>query len=192
MSETYGLKYQDRNGKVRVREFTSSAEREAWANRATERGTADAILAWSDPRVANPESGEAKLPAMTAEGHPVTEFTLSQLHESDRTPERVEYLYQRGQLTTVERDNFFAKLRAEREAAQYGSAEVAESLRDTILQLVDVTDGPLPVIKDHRKVATVSDVSTEDIDVCGHMADFEVQTSDGRTFRVRVSETSRG
>jgi hypothetical protein len=73
--------------------------------------------------------------------------------------------------------------------ANYGAAEIAECLRDQLLVLVDVTDGPLPIVKGHEKVDTLSDISTDDIDVCGHMADFEVQTSNGRTFRVRVSET---
>lgn len=35
--------------------------------------------------------------------------------------------------------------------------------------------------------ATVTEVS-DDIDTLGHMSDFKIRTSDGRTFRIRVSE----
>lgn len=185
----YGIRFQDRRGKVQQRDFETAEARASWADKALARGTADAILAYSDPR---PET----------------------------KAEDVEYLYRRGILTKEEYEAAKAEeiapvtnpetgakvyphfdstgeaITPERIAAaearrSYGAGEVAECLRDTLLALVDVTDGPLPVVAAHQKVATVTDVSTDDIDVCGHMADFEVQTSDGRTFRVRLSETYR-
>jgi len=77
--------------------------------------------------------------------------------------------------------------------ASYTQAQVAEALQTNLIEEIDVAGGPLPIVDVYgtEQAAQITDVSTDEIDTIGHMSDFEVRTSDGRTFRVRVTEVHR-
>lgn len=48
--ENYAVKYLDRSGKAKTKEFKTDLQRWTWVEKSLESGAASEILAWSDPQ----------------------------------------------------------------------------------------------------------------------------------------------